>query len=174
MPLNKFLSLYVLPPKSCECHCINLVWADSDFRPGQAVHSQSHAGPLRGLDCSGEPEFFIFVVTLHTSCMSQAAAERQTSLESDLTSSQRFCAELQSRLSEVAQQFDVEHSEWEQLQKDLQVAVVVANDFRTEAQNSFDTVLAENESLRDRITTLTIELTAARHHLAASGKCPSL
>jgi len=73
------------------------------------------------------------------------------------------------KLTETTQQFDVEYAEWLQLQKDLQVAVVVANDFRTEAQHSFDTVLAENESLRDRVAALTKELTAVRQQLTVSG-----
>ena len=65
----------------------------------------------------------------------------------------------------------MEHAEWLQLQKDLQVAVVVANDFRTEAQHSFSAVLAENDSLRDRVVSLTKELSVARQQLAASGNC---
>ena len=64
----------------------------------------------------------------------------------------------------------MEHAEWLQLQKDLQVAVVVANDFRTEAQHSFDTVLAENQSLRDRVASLTKELAEVHHQLAATSK----
>ena len=103
--------------------------------------------------------------------MFQTAAERQTSLESDLASSRQLCRELQLKLLETTRQFDVEYAEWLQLQKDLQVAVVVANDFRTEAQHSSDAVLAENEFLRDRVVALTQELSALRHHLTASGTC---
>jgi len=75
------------------------------------------------------------------------------------------------KLAEATQQFDMEHAEWLQLQKDLQVAVVVANDFRTEAQLSFSTVLAENDSLQDRVTALTKELAVAHQQLAASSNC---
>jgi len=108
---------------------------------------------------------------LHDDVVLQVAAERQTSLESDLSSSRQRCRELQLKLMETAQQFNVEHAEWLQLQKDLQVAVVVANDFRTEAQHSFDAVLAENESLRCRVTALTKELAAGRQQLSASNEC---
>jgi len=65
----------------------------------------------------------------------------------------------------------VEHAEWLQLQKDLQVAVIVANDFRTEAQQSFGAVMAENDSLRDKVGALTKELAVLRQQLAASGNC---
>lgn len=100
----------------------------------------------------------------------QTAAEQRTLLDSDLASSRRQCQELQLKLTEMAQQFNMEHAEWLQLQKDLQIAVVVANDFRTEAQQSSHVVLAENESLRDQVTALTKELAAVRHHLAASSE----
>jgi len=102
--------------------------------------------------------------------MLQVAAVRQSSLESDLASSRRCCSELQLRLAETSQQFNVEHAEWLQLQKDLQVAVVVANDFRTEAQLSVNAVLTENESLRDKVTALTKQLAAVRQQLAAFSK----
>jgi len=91
-------------------------------------------------------------------------------LESDLASLRHRCRELELWLTETTQQFDVEYAEWLQLQKDLQVAVVVANDFRTEAQHSFDTVLAENQSLRDRVASLTKELAEVHHQLAATSK----
>ena len=64
----------------------------------------------------------------------------------------------------------MEHAEWLQLQRDLQVAVVVANDFRTEAQHSVSAVLAENESLRDKVATLTKDLAAVRQQLTAFSK----
>jgi len=88
-----------------------------------------------------------------------------------LTSTRQHCRELQLKLLEVTQHFDMEHAEWLQLQKDLQVAVVVANDFRTEAQQSFGAVLAENDSLRSRVESLTKELAVARQQLAASSNC---
>ena len=65
----------------------------------------------------------------------------------------------------------MEHAEWLQLQKDLQVAVVVANDFRTEAQQSSGAVLAENDSLRCRVEALTKELAVVHQQLAASSNC---
>ena len=83
--------------------------------------------------------------------------------------SRQLSHELQLKLSETTLQFDMEHAEWMQLQKDLQVAVVVANDFRTEAQESIGTVLAENESLRDKVVTLSKDLAVLRQQLAASG-----
>jgi len=91
-------------------------------------------------------------------------------LESDLASSRRYCSELQLKLAEASQQFNMEHAEWLQLQRDLQVAVVVANDFRTEAQHSVSAVLAENESLRDKVATLTKDLAAVRQQLTAFSK----
>ena len=100
----------------------------------------------------------------------QTAAEQKTLLDSDLALSRRQCQELQLKLTEMAQQFNMEHAEWLQLQKDLQIAVVVANDFRTEAQQSSHAVLSENESLRDQVTALTKELAVVRQHLAASGE----
>jgi len=74
------------------------------------------------------------------------------------------------KLAEASQQFTVEHAEWLQLQKDLQVAVIVANDFRTEAQHSVSAMLAENESLKDKVAALTKELAAVRQQLASFSK----
>ena len=107
---------------------------------------------------------------LHNDFILQAATEQKTQLESDLALSRRQCQELHLKLTEMAQQFNMEHAEWLQLQKDLQIAVVVANDFRTEAQQSSHAVLAENESLRDQVMALTKELAAVRQQLATSGE----
>jgi len=104
----------------------------------------------------------------------QVAVERQTSLEADLASSRQCCSELQMELSVAAQHFNLEHAEWLQLQKDLQVAVVVANDFRTEAQLSYEAVVAENQSLRDKVVSLTRELMALHQQLSAFSKRLSL
>jgi len=110
----------------------------------------------------------ITVQQSYTTVVLQAAGEKQTLLESELASACRHRHELQLKLTEMMQLFDGEHAEWLRLQKDLQVAVVIANDFRTEAEHSSQAVLAENESLRDRVMALTKELASVRQ-LTASG-----
>jgi len=114
--------------------------------------------------------YYIVLYCVYCIAPLQVMAERQSSLESDLASSHRLCNDFRLRLMEATQQFSMEHAEWLQLQKDLQVAVVVANDFRTEAQHSFGTVVAENESLRDRVSALSKELAVVRQQLAAASK----
>lgn len=55
-----------------------------------------------------------------------------------------------------------EAEEWRQFQADLQVAVVVANDFKIEAQNDIERLATENGQLRDRLANLSGELEKLR------------
>ncbi|XP_050411238.1 cytospin-A isoform X2 [Patella vulgata] len=73
--------------------------------------------------------------------------------------------ELQKELSQVKQRNDTlvnelheaknvhatDEEEWKQFQKDLQVAVVIANDFRSETQETMEELRNQNSMLKDKV-----------------------
>lgn len=62
-----------------------------------------------------------------------------------------------SEIRELRDKMDLEAEEWHQFQKDLQVAVLVANDFRAETQEDRDKIQQDNATLGERVTTLQLE-----------------
>jgi len=53
-------------------------------------------------------------------------------------------------LLEAKIKHEQEVEEWKQFQKDLQVAVVIANDFRSETQTDVEKLKSENDSMKDK------------------------
>ena len=74
---------------------------------------------------------------------------------------------LESELNEVLSRHESEAEEWQQFQKDLQVAVVIANDFRAETQESMQRMSEENMSLREKVLNQQLELDRLRTELQA-------
>jgi len=74
-------------------------------------------------------------------------------------------ADAERAASEMSAQFDVERKEWESFQRDLQTAVVVAVDIRSEAQEDVERLRTENQTLRDRECTIRRELEATQAEL---------
>lgn len=60
----------------------------------------------------------------------------------------------ESRLDDMKVRYSQSSEEWDQFQKDLQVAVVIANNFRAETQDDMDKIIQENTSLKERIKKL--------------------
>jgi len=87
-------------------------------------------------------------------------------LESDLRIARMRVADAERAASEMSAQLDVERKEWETFQRDLQTAVVVAVDIRSEAQEDLERLRAENQSLRDHECTTRRELEATQTELA--------
>jgi len=87
-------------------------------------------------------------------------------LESDLRIARMRVADAERAASEMSAQFDTERKEWESFQRDLQTAVVVAVDIRSEAQEDLERLRAENHTLRDHECTVRRELEATQAELA--------
>jgi len=87
-------------------------------------------------------------------------------LESDLRIARMRVADAERAASEISAQFDAERKEWESFQRDLQTAVVVAVDIRSEAQEDVERLRTENQTLRDHECTIRRELEATQMELA--------
>lgn len=87
-------------------------------------------------------------------------------LESDLRIAKMRVADAERAASEMSAQFDAEQKEWESFQRDLQTAVVVAVDIRSEAQEDVERLRSENQTLRDHECTIRRELEATQTELA--------
>lgn len=66
-------------------------------------------------------------------------------------------ATLESEVTELRSRHSEESEEWKQFQKDLQVAVLVANNFRAETQEDMEKVQQENTNYREKCRILTDE-----------------
>jgi len=93
----------------------------------------------------------------------RAAIER---LESDLQLARIRVADAERVSSEISIQFDMERKEWESFQRDLQTAVVVAVDIRSEAQEQIERLQMENQSLLELEHTLQHELEVTQTKLS--------
>jgi len=106
--------------------------------------------------------------TLHIN--SSVVAEEQRAviarLESDLRIARIHVADAERAASDMSAKFDTERKEWESFQRDLQTAVVVAVDIRSEAQEDLERLRSENQTLRDRECTIRRELDATQTELA--------
>ena len=84
------------------------------------------------------------------------------SLQEELRSAREQKVEVENQFAEFKNKYKDEYEDWRQFQKDLQVAVVIANDFRTETQQSMEQMISENASLRETIHNLESKL--AKQH----------
>lgn len=100
---------------------------------------------------------------------SSRTAEEQRSviarLESDLRIARMRVADAERAASEMSAQFEAERKEWESFQRDLQTAVVVAVDIRSEAQEDMERLRMENQTLRDHESAIRRELDATQTEL---------
>lgn len=70
---------------------------------------------------------------------------------------------IRKELGDLLHAKEQEADEWRQFQSDLQVAVVVANDFKMEAQEDIERLTAENSQLREKLTNLSQEVEKIRN-----------
>ena len=68
-------------------------------------------------------------------------------------------------LGEIQDKYRQESDEWEQFQKDLQTAVLVANDFRVETQEDKEKIQQDNSSLADECQRLKQEVSKLKEDL---------
>lgn len=64
----------------------------------------------------------------------------------------------ETELQEAKLKHEAEIDEWKQLMKDLQVAVVIANDIRSETQGDMESLKSDNASLKEKCQTLQTEV----------------
>lgn len=72
---------------------------------------------------------------------------------------------LECKVREQQSLHEEQSEEWKQFQKDLQVAVVIANDFRSEKEQELDNLVQENTSLRGKCRNLVSELNQVKDEL---------
>lgn len=63
-------------------------------------------------------------------------------------------AKAEAEAHELQEKMDLKAEEWQQFQKDLQVAVLVANDFRAETQEDRDKIQQDNATLAEKVASL--------------------
>lgn len=104
---------------------------------------------------------------LRVSC-DQFAEERKTCMmtiaraESELRIARSKISRLEMELAEKTEQFKEEREIWKQFQSDLQTAVVIANDLKTETQESMAKLLSDEEMLQEQNASLRQELEASK------------
>lgn len=78
--------------------------------------------------------------------------------ESELRTWRSKASRVQNELKELQIRFGKEQEEWLQFQEDLQRAVVIANEFKTEAQNDAEKVAADYKRMQETVQILTKQL----------------
>ncbi|XP_046347446.1 cytospin-A-like isoform X1 [Haliotis rufescens] len=93
--------------------------------------------------------------------------EKIQELQDELKKTHDTKSVAEAQLYEIRSRHEEESEEWKQFQKDLQVAVVIANDFRTETQEGMEKVVTENATLREKCKHLEAEVRRLRSDLDA-------
>lgn len=91
----------------------------------------------------------------------QLSESREAALQGDLAAARRRADEIEARLADANRQFDDDREDWKELCRDLQTAVVVAETYRSEAQDAANALTVENRTLRDLVDSLTRQLNPA-------------
>lgn len=73
----------------------------------------------------------------------------------------------EEELSEVRQQFSEAEEEWRQFQADLQMAVVIANNIKSEAQEDMEQIISEKQALREETRQQSREITRLKEEVEA-------
>ncbi|CAL1537707.1 unnamed protein product [Lymnaea stagnalis] len=71
----------------------------------------------------------------------------------------------EAELHELSSKHDMESEEWKQFQKDLQTAVVIANNFSQETQEKMDRLTLENSQLHEQCDSLETEVNKLRQEM---------
>ncbi|XP_064620116.1 cytospin-A-like isoform X2 [Lineus longissimus] len=87
--------------------------------------------------------------------------ELQAKLDAALLKNEEY----KSEIREINAKHEEDIAEWKQFQSDLQKAVVIANDIKTETQEDMEQVLNENAILKEKINSLSIETNKLRGDL---------
>lgn len=83
--------------------------------------------------------------------------------EAELASSRKDVEALKGSLDDQKKQSKNMEEEWLQLQRDLQVAVVIANDLKTETEYAMEDVSTENQILKEKLSAMTKDLNLLRN-----------
>lgn len=79
-------------------------------------------------------------------------------LQKALSESASLLRESQKEIEELKKKHSSEVDEWNKFQSDLLTTVRVANDFKTEAQQDVDRLIMENKQLKEKTTSLEVEI----------------
>ncbi|XP_070204422.1 cytospin-A-like isoform X3 [Littorina saxatilis] len=90
---------------------------------------------------------------------------RVQEINGDLHALRMQKSKTEHELTETLTRHQSEAEEWQQFQKDLQVAVVIANEFRAETAEGMQKVSEENMSLRERCLNQQLELDRVKAEL---------
>ncbi|KAJ8311962.1 hypothetical protein KUTeg_009335 [Tegillarca granosa] len=88
----------------------------------------------------------------------KSSMSRSLELQKELSVLREEKETMEVELFELRSRHQSESEEWKQFQKDLQVAVLVANDFRAETQDDMEKITNENQSLKEKCTKLQSEI----------------
>lgn len=86
-------------------------------------------------------------------------------LQGDISVMRQLKEVAENELQDVKLKHDAEEEEWKQFQKDLQVAVVIANDFRSETQTDVEKLKSDNISLTEKCKSSQEEIIRLRTEL---------
>lgn len=78
-------------------------------------------------------------------------------VQQELLNTKQRIVELEQEIKDSKSRYQEEKTEWQQFQQDLQTAVVIANDIKTETQEDLDKVTVDNQRLKERNQTLEAE-----------------
>eukprot|EP00914_Ancora_sagittata_P000871 GHVO01002296.1.p1 GENE.GHVO01002296.1~~GHVO01002296.1.p1 ORF type:complete len:1070 (-),score=175.65 GHVO01002296.1:379-3588(-) len=90
-----------------------------------------------------------------------------SSLETELQTLRKLLLEKETALREIDEQFREEKEEWGQFQADLQTAVVIANNIKSETQEDMEQIVSEKQALREENRAATKEINRLREELDA-------
>ena len=79
-------------------------------------------------------------------------------LQGDISVMRQLKEVAENELQDVKMKHAAEEEEWKQFQKDLQVAVVIANEFRSETQFDVEKLKSDNISMKEKCVTLQEEI----------------
>ena len=86
-------------------------------------------------------------------------------LQGDISVMRQLKEVAEMELHDVKMKHAAEAEEWNQFQKDLQVAVVIANEFRSETQGDVEKLKSDNVSLKEKCTVQEEEIARLRSEL---------
>ena len=92
-------------------------------------------------------------------------AARIKDLQGDISVMRQLKEVAEIELQDVKLKHAAEEEEWQQFQKDLQVAVVIANEFRSETQVDVEKLKSDNVSMKEKCGTLQEEIDRLRAEL---------
>lgn len=126
------------------------------------VHSFCHQKCFKTLT-------FVFLLSLHRHSEDNKTLNSKIhDLQTEMRQIKQQKLVVEQELQEVSCKHDTESEEWRQFQKDLQMAVVIANNFSQETQESMEQLSMDNTQLQEQVTSLQAEVEKMKADLKAA------